>query len=368
MGFETPTAPPAPVVLPVHPASASLSYYDLPVAELAPAAIAQEVRKKARLGPNLWAAIGWTVAVLAANFLFSYSAYYTVWYTGGMFGTPVDDAKFYSDPWAMTVLIAASSSSAAFIALLAAFVHARTNFIERLQLRLPRLHHWVFAALAFFPMGILGIEAAAIVGEISTGSYAELHRSTNEVNAVPAIMMLVFCCLFPGVFEELLMRAVIGKSLTERFGIWGGVAITSILFGIPHRNPSHIASAAMMGVFLHLMFIYSRSFWVPVAIHAVNNALAFFGARMQESVMEVSSAPESNHVDAALLIATLCATLTLFLCWRRFRAKPAVIVEAQEIPLAALAPPTKPREWRWLLFIGLAVTHLLFYALLFKSP
>lgn len=370
MGFETSTAPPAPIALPPYPSAASLSYYDLPVAELSPVAMATEPRAHTKLGPNIWAAIGWSFGWLFANFFLSYTAYFFVSYAGEFFGAPVDFANIYSNPWAVTILIGFSSCSGAITALLATSVHARRNIVERLGLRLPRLHHWGFAILALFPAAILGIEAAAVVNEFSVGSFQQVNRSVIEMNSVPALAVLIFCCVFPGVFEEILMRGVIGKSLIERFGVWGGVAITSILFGIPHYNPSHIASAAVMGVFLHLMFIYSRSLFVPMTIHAVNNVIAFFGARMQDGATAVSSEPSSNHIGPALLIATVCASLTLVLCWRRFRAKPTHTTSpgTSDIPLATLAKPSKPREWRWLLFLGLAITHLIFYALLFGAP
>jgi membrane protease YdiL (CAAX protease family) len=83
----------------------------------------------------------------------------------------------------------------------------------------------------------------------------------------------------PGLVEELWCRGFLGRGLIARNGWWGGVLLTSLFFGVLHLYPPpHVLVTAAMGACLHFAYIASRSLWVPIAMHLLNNSFAALAA------------------------------------------------------------------------------------------
>lgn len=328
-------------------------------------------------GPGILISFSWLLGLIAAQVSFAVAAFIVIAIVSAMSGTQVDfndteglDNVFKSD-WAALVLLASSQFATMFVALAAAFLHARHNFVERLELRLPRPHHWAMGLLAVIPMSIIATETALIVGQVDGVSLKYLQESLDNMNTVPFAGILLFGCVFPGVFEELLFRGVLGKGMTGRLGpsligIATGVGFASLYFGLAHIIPAHAASAAVMGIFLHLAFLYSRSFWVPVLMHVVNNAMAFTLSRY-ENIMPIPGytsdlgGDAAAHISPQLLAAGFFATLALVICWRHFRAT------APDGTKGGGATPTSSTGLGWLLLIGLLVTQTILAVVLVNS-
>ena len=48
-----------------------------------------------------------------------------------------------------------------------------------------------------------------------------------------------------------------------RYGVLVGILLTSLLFGVMHVHPVKIAGAFVFGCFAHLVYLATRSLWVP---------------------------------------------------------------------------------------------------------
>jgi membrane protease YdiL (CAAX protease family) len=78
----------------------------------------------------------------------------------------------------------------------------------------------------------------------------------------------------PGMVEELWCRGFLGRGLCARYGLTAGVILTSVLFGLLHVDPMYAIVTGCMGAYLHFVYLASRSIWVPILLHALNNGLA----------------------------------------------------------------------------------------------
>jgi membrane protease YdiL (CAAX protease family) len=78
----------------------------------------------------------------------------------------------------------------------------------------------------------------------------------------------------PAIGEELWCRGFLGQALASRYGNWGAILLASFLFGLIHVEPPQAAMAFLMGIVLHLCYLASRSIFVPMLIHFMNNTLA----------------------------------------------------------------------------------------------
>lgn len=330
-----------------------------------------------RYGPGILISFCWLLGLFAGQILFTIVAVAIIVGVNAAKGVPFDPTKLGESAWTNTLLIGASQFATALVALLAAVVHARKNPVERLRLQLPHPRHWAFAILTVIPMSIVATEAAIIVGKLDGFSLKLLQESVKGIDSMPLAAMLLFGCVFPGLFEELLFRGVMGRGMTERNGVWIGVTFASIYFGVAHLVPAHAVSAAIMGVFMHLAFLYSRSFWVPVLIHFINNSLAFLTSRYDQFVPIPGYTTDlgdvsGSHVPAPLLACGALAAIALIGSWRYFRS-PSPAAEKQ--PPAALSDamsitadsPTRSAVVAWLLIGGLLASQSLLWAVLANS-
>ncbi|MCE9565934.1 MAG: CPBP family intramembrane metalloprotease, partial [Planctomycetes bacterium] len=99
---------------------------------------------------------------------------------------------------------------------------------------------------------------------------------TGTFGTVPGLVTFLAVALGPGLVEEFWCRGFLGRGLCARYGLICGVLTTSFLFGMLHIDPSHVMIAGLMGAYLHFVYLASRSLWVPVLLHLMNNGLAVF--------------------------------------------------------------------------------------------
>jgi membrane protease YdiL (CAAX protease family) len=86
---------------------------------------------------------------------------------------------------------------------------------------------------------------------------------------VPAIAM----ALSSGVFEELLFRGVLLRSVETWFGSWVALVVSSLVFGLSHLlNPESTLEGALFiaveaGILLGAAFLLTRRLWLSIAFH-----------------------------------------------------------------------------------------------------
>ena len=81
--------------------------------------------------------------------------------------------------------------------------------------------------------------------------------------------------LLAPVAEELFFRGFLYTALRQRLSIVAAITISSLVFAVGHIDALGVVAASfIMGVFLALAYEYTRSLWVAIAIHALNNSLA----------------------------------------------------------------------------------------------
>src|SRR5262249_14128621 len=89
-------------------------------------------------------------------------------------------------------------------------------------------------------------------------------------------------------------------------GLVAGVALTSLLFAGMHMDPSQLIVIALMGAYLHFVYLASRSIWVPILLHTLNNGIAILVAlNAGPAALDV----ESQGVPAILYLGSFSLVL-----------------------------------------------------------
>lgn len=101
-----------------------------------------------------------------------------------------------------------------------------------------------------------------------------LNGSYSVVAINPISFILIpFALMFTvAIIEEILVRGIIFRIIEEKLGSYWALIISSLLFGVLHLwNPnSTILSSICIttaGFLFGAAFIYTRSLWLPIAIH-----------------------------------------------------------------------------------------------------
>jgi uncharacterized protein len=117
-----------------------------------------------------------------------------------------------------------------------------------------------------------GLYAACELILIALGIYRITGLNSWSV-MIPAIAM----ALSSGVFEELLFRGVLYRSIETWFGSWVALVVSSLVFGLTHlMNPEATLEGALFiaveaGILLAGAYMLTRRLWLSMGFHVAWN-------------------------------------------------------------------------------------------------
>lgn len=140
---------------------------------------------------------------------------------------------------------------------------------------------------------------------------------------VPAIAM----ALSSGVYEELLFRGVLFRSVETWFGSWAALVVSSLVFGLTHLlNPQGTMEGALFiaveaGILLAAALMLTRRLWLGIGFHvawnytqsAIFSSVVSGNEASQGLVRSTVKGPDhltggSFGVESSLLALFLCTT------------------------------------------------------------
>lgn len=92
-------------------------------------------------------------------------------------------------------------------------------------------------------------------------------------NPVVFLLPNVALAIKSGIFEELLFRGILHKSVEDMFGSWAGIAASSLVFGLLHLlNPAATLGGAIYisieaGLLLSAAYMVTRRLWICMGLH-----------------------------------------------------------------------------------------------------
>ncbi len=158
--------------------------------------------------------------------------------------------------------------------------------------------------------------------------FPELPESARKVLGLmktddrPTWYLLMVFAVTPAICEELAFRGFILSGLARGGRLAIAVGISSVMFGIIHMIPQQAFNAALLGLVLGLLAIYSRSLFPAMAFHFCNNALAIFYSS-GASQFQTDGVFLSRHPDGQLSYQTplliLCGIVGMLLIVRMIK-------------------------------------------------
>jgi membrane protease YdiL (CAAX protease family) len=144
---------------------------------------------------------------------------------------------------------------------------------RRLALRWPSASHLMLALVALPALIVIGTGIDGLAKRVLP-SFIDLEETVALFGKWPLALGVLVIGLGPGIAEELWFRGFFGRGLVARYGVVGGVLLTSLLFGLIHMEPRQVVTASVLGILLHLSYLATRSLLVPILLHFANNSLS----------------------------------------------------------------------------------------------
>lgn len=194
------------------------------------------------------------------------------------------------------------------------------------------------------------VDFGALFGEQMAKLVVETEERANAILQLfiymPTVQSLLGVLLIIGILapigEELVFRGVFQKIFTALFkNVHVGVWSTAILFSFFHFQFFGFLPRMFLGAVLGYAFVYSRTIWVPIVGHAVNNSLTvlvyYFGWDKTESIANPNTIGVGNSQIIIAIISLLIAGALMFV----LRKKEVEDKGIPEIELPLLPPMPK---------------------------
>lgn len=99
------------------------------------------------------------------------------------------------------------------------------------------------------------------------------YYKVEGLNPVVFLLPNLAMAIKSGIFEELLFRGILHKSVEDIFGSWAGIAASSLVFGLLHLlNPAATLGGAIYisieaGLLLSAAYMLTRRLWICMGLH-----------------------------------------------------------------------------------------------------
>ena len=127
--------------------------------------------------------------------------------------------------------------------------------------------------------------------------------------------------ILTGIGEELLFRGIIQEELLRWFkrphlAVW----VSGLFFALVHWQFLGVIPRTALGVILGYALLYSRSLWIPIAMHIWNNAAALFAVYFVGQDLKITNqigtAITSDMWIMGLISLSICALIIFYLSRR----------------------------------------------------
>ena len=138
--------------------------------------------------------------------------------------------------------------------------------VDRNQFSIPNARQFSLTVL----IGGCATVIAVYQGIASRKVLLGVDPSGFDVGRGMSLLLLVF--LAP-LCEELLFRPLMQNGLARHWGNRAAVLLTAVFFGLCHLRLVGFGETFVLGLFAGIVFLKTRRYWCPVAVHFLCNAL-----------------------------------------------------------------------------------------------
>ncbi len=130
---------------------------------------------------------------------------------------------------------------------------------------------------------------------------------------------LLIMSVLAAVGEEIFFRGILMRVLTKWFGnVHIGIITSTMLFVIIHFQPYKVLPMLLLGLFLGYIYYRTKSLWVPIILHALNNAIVVVADWSEKSGNEWTIFSDDFQFSVLQIIFSIVAFLGIgYMFWKQ---------------------------------------------------
>ncbi|MBK8011929.1 MAG: CPBP family intramembrane metalloprotease [Deltaproteobacteria bacterium] len=209
----------------------------------------------------------------------------------------------------------------------------RSKHIDWLRADVFSLVDLGLTTLGFLGLGLVIDEVVGTFALDRSGSLSAFNEIVGSVHGVDRALLALFLGLGAGVGEEMFFRGYVLNRIWLARGRAHALLASSLLFGVFHADLVHSTLATIMGFYLGMCFIYSKSLPATVAAHALNNMLvvSLFDVHLHLGPRYDFGAGEGSGLSLWSVVGAATATVCLVALARRHRDEGTTVACAHEV-------------------------------------
>lgn len=142
--------------------------------------------------------------------------------------------------------------------------------------------------------------------------YKGMAESFEQMFNFKIAAFITICILAP-ILEEIIFRGIILRGMLQNGSSpVSAIIISALLFGIAHLNPWQFFGAGFLGAVFGFVYYRTKSLWLCMFLHALNNTLAFIFMLKYQTIDESISDPQNFTMVALTFIGALAIGWILY--------------------------------------------------------
>lgn len=144
------------------------------------------------------------------------------------------------------------------------------------------------------------------------------------------IATVVVVGLMAGLSEETLFRGIVMQTMRHsRWSDHAAVWVTAIVFSAFHMQFFGFVPRMLLGAWLGYLLVWSRSLWVPIIAHALNNSMVVLATHLEnqgtlpEKYFDTIGLPADGQFPWLALASTLACVALAVVLHRKYRSQVA---------------------------------------------
>jgi membrane protease YdiL (CAAX protease family) len=178
------------------------------------------------------------------------------------------------------ILIAISLSLIVYIVI---FALKKRSLLEQCRFKLIGVKEIAMIVLASAGLSMI---IDSVLSFIPVDQWFPSHQEI--ISSITAGKSFILTLLTVGVavpvFEEILLRGLVFNELRKNMHVAVAIIIQAIIFGVYHWNMLQAIYASILGIFLGLVYVWTKSLWAPIVIHIFFNSSSLILSRLSPTI------------------------------------------------------------------------------------
>jgi membrane protease YdiL (CAAX protease family) len=170
-----------------------------------------------------------------------------------------------------------------------------------------------------FPASFAGLENSFRLAEARAENATRFLLNITSLSGLMVNLLVI--AVVAAIAEELIFRGIIQKLLFEQsknihLAIW----LTALVFSLFHLQFFAIIPRIVLGAALGYTFFWSKSIWVPIFFHFINNASIVFASYLYQKKLIATDPNEITFFSNSVLFVAFICSIAMVYFWSK-RAK-----------------------------------------------